>query len=117
VSTQILVTHHVELVLSGAHYVLFMRDGRIATQGTTAELRAAGVLDEITHAEAAEVVAQDALHGSEGELAAYADIAEADAKDAVEVVERKPLRKLVEEEKREQGGIRWDIYRTYLRAS
>jgi hypothetical protein len=99
--------------------VLFMRDGRIAAQGTTAELRAAGVLDEIAHPEAAEVVAQDAPHGSEGELAAYgaADIAAADTKDAVEAVERKLPRKLVEEEKREQGSVRWDIYRTYLRAS
>src|SRR5882762_2305338 len=46
---QVLVTHHVELVLPGAQYLVRMLDGRIDTQGPVAELRARGVLDDLYH--------------------------------------------------------------------
>ena len=44
---QILVTHHVELVLPGAYYLVRMLDGRIDTQGTIKELQAQGVLERV----------------------------------------------------------------------
>ena len=51
VCPQILVTHHVELVLPGANYLVRMLDGRIDTQGTIKDLRASGVLDDIAQVE------------------------------------------------------------------
>ncbi|KAF9070335.1 multidrug resistance-associated ABC transporter [Rhodocollybia butyracea] len=104
--TVVLVTHH-EFVLPGAHYLVRMLDGRIDTQGTVADLRALGILQELTREAEAEAhkekkVAETATE-AEGE-----DVAKDDTK--------KP-RKLVEDEKREQGGVKWKIYQKYLQAS
>jgi hypothetical protein len=125
---QILITHHVELVPPGAHYLLRMLDGRIDTHGPVNELRMAGVLDDITHAEAAEAAAQDIAQAQaagvgEAEAAAGlvvegdAGIAAAEAKDAAKNVASKKPRKLIEQEKREEGSVKWKIYKTYLQAS
>jgi energy-coupling factor transporter ATP-binding protein EcfA2 len=112
---QILVTHHVELVLPGAYYLVRMLDGRIDTQGTLTELRAQGVLDEITSSEEVQV------HEDEQEAAAKTPDAEEIAAEAVEgtdlAIETKKPRKLVKDEERQEGGVKWDIYNTYLKAS
>lgn len=47
-TVQILVTHHVDLVLPAAGYLVQMLDGRIDTQGTISELRQRGLLKQIT---------------------------------------------------------------------
>jgi hypothetical protein len=115
-------------VLPGAHYLLRMLDGRIDTHGPVNELRTAGVLDDITHAEAAEAAAQDIAQAQaagvgEAEAAAGlvvegdAGIAAAEAKDAAKNVASKKPRKLIEQEKREEGSVKWKIYKTYLQAS
>ncbi|KAJ7619563.1 hypothetical protein FB45DRAFT_931097, partial [Roridomyces roridus] len=106
--TVILVTHHVELVLPGAHYVVRMLDGRIDTQGTVEELRAQGVLDEIAHEAAVEVQKEELAVAAEGA---------ADAEAGGEQAEAKKPRRLVEDEHRETGSVKWVTYREYLRAS
>ncbi|KAJ7794752.1 hypothetical protein B0H14DRAFT_3888596 [Mycena olivaceomarginata] len=103
--TVILVTHHVELVLPGAHYLVRMLDGRIDTQGTVDELRTQNVLDEIAH-EATVEVKKD-----KGAVAAATP--EAFGKET----EAKKPRKLVEDEHREIGRVKWSVHRTYLSAS
>ncbi|KAJ7479990.1 hypothetical protein B0H11DRAFT_2173507 [Mycena galericulata] len=108
--TVVLVTHHVELVLPGAHYLVRMLDGRIDTQGTVKELRAQGVLDDIAHDAAVEVQKEELAVAAEAEVPTE----EADAKEAEET--KKP-RKLVKDEHREQGGVKWKIYKSYLKAS
>ncbi|KAJ6562830.1 hypothetical protein DFH09DRAFT_1035588 [Mycena vulgaris] len=105
--TVILVTHHVELVLPGAHYIVRMLDGRIDTQGVVAELRAQGVLDEITHEAAVEVKKE--------ELTLPADTVDPETLGGQ--VEAKKPRKLVEDEHREIGSVKWPVYQTYLAAS
>ncbi|KAJ6542780.1 multidrug resistance-associated ABC transporter [Mycena capillaripes] len=105
--TVILVTHHVELVLPGAHYVVRMLDGRIDAQGTVQELRARGVLDEIAHEAAVEVKKE--------ELALPVDVV--DSETLIEQIEAKKPRKLVEDEHRETGSVKWAVYQTYLAAS
>ncbi|KAJ7693236.1 P-loop containing nucleoside triphosphate hydrolase protein [Mycena rosella] len=92
--TVVLVTHHVELVLPGAHYLVRMLDGRIDTQGTVKELRAQGVLDDIAHDAAVEV-----------------------KKEELAVASETPADELVEDEHREEGGVKWKIYKSYLKAS
>ncbi|KAI0041568.1 hypothetical protein FA95DRAFT_1565261 [Auriscalpium vulgare] len=116
--TIILVTHHVELVLPGAHYLVRMLDGRIDTQGTVAELRERGVLEEITHeaeveaAEEKQVAAEEVPSAEE----AAAEAAGSDEETAKPAEEKKP-RKLIKDEQRETGGVKWSIYNSYLKAS
>ncbi|KAJ6497501.1 hypothetical protein C8R45DRAFT_898828 [Mycena sanguinolenta] len=106
--TVVLVTHHVQLVLGGAHYLCRMLDGRIDTQGTIKELRAQGVLDDIAEDAAVEVKKEELVVAKE---AAGDPEAEGDPEE-----EKKP-RKLVKDEHREVGGIKWRIYKSYLKAS
>lgn len=113
---QILVTHHVELVLPGTHYLIRMLDGRIDTQGTVKDLRARGVLDEITHDEAAEV-AKEEQEAAEGSAIEVAQSDEPEAEAEGQTTKGKSPRKLIEEEHRETGTVKWSIYKTYLKAS
>ena len=112
---QILVTHHVELVLPGANYLVRMLDGRVDTRGTLTELRAQGVLDEIAHSEEVYV------YEDEQEAAAETPNAEEIAADAIEepqpASDKKKPRKLIKDEERQEGGVKWSIYKTYLKAS
>lgn len=112
---QVLVTHHVELVLPGTNYLVRMLDGRIDTQGAVKDLRARGILDDIAHDESAEVHKEEQQAAEavpSAEVAAVADVDE----DAPQEQAKKP-RKLIEEEKREEGSVKWNIYKTYLKAS
>jgi ABC-type multidrug transport system fused ATPase/permease subunit len=110
--TVVLVTHHVELVLPGTHYLIRMLDGRIDTQGTVKELRAQGVLDDITH-DSAVLVEEKEVSGP----IVPAD-GEAPADDAAKGPEEsKKPRKLIKDEHRETGGVKWTIYKAYLKAS
>ncbi|KAI0257019.1 hypothetical protein BJV78DRAFT_1272168 [Lactifluus subvellereus] len=113
--TVILVTHHVELVLPGAYYLVRMLDGRIDTQGTVTELRAHGVLDEIAHSEGVKV------HEEEQKAGTNIPSAEEIAAEVIEAPgpprEAKKPRKLVKDEERQEGGVKWSIYNTYLEAS
>ncbi|KZP20510.1 hypothetical protein FIBSPDRAFT_932199 [Athelia psychrophila] len=110
--TVVLVTHHVELVLPGAHYLVRMLDGRIDTQGTIKDLRAQGVLGSITQDESL-TLEQEKPADAEEVLDPKAAL-DADGK-AVEAT-KKP-RKLIEDEHRAEGGVKWGIYNTYLEAS
>ena len=85
-----------------------MLDGRIDTQGTVKELQGQGVLKGIEHDAAVEthkeelVVAERAISIEESP-----DVSE---------VSKKP-RKLVKDEHREIGAVKWSIYKSYLKAS
>lgn len=112
--TVLLVTHHVELVLPGTHYLVQMAEGKIVSQGTPEELKARGQLNFVAHE----------LDGEEGDTVEE-NAGEVDAKKTNTQTgeseqgstQRKPARKLVEEEVRAEGGVKWSIYGTYLRAS
>ena len=117
-SLQVLVTHHVELVLPGAHYLVRMLDGRIDTQGTIQDLRASGVLDDIAQVEEIEAHKDEqAIEAKKEEENPNVEI-DAEATEAVSAPtkDKKP-RKLIEEEHRETGSVKWNIYKTYLEAS
>ncbi|KAJ7624560.1 hypothetical protein FB45DRAFT_84390 [Roridomyces roridus] len=104
--TVILVTHHVDLVLPGAHYLVRMLDGRIDVQGTVEDLLAQGVLDTVTHDAAVDAKAEEPV--------AALDEATVGATEVKPVT--KP-RKLVKDEHRAVGGVKWSIYNSYLKAS
>ncbi|KAF8526563.1 hypothetical protein BU17DRAFT_82663 [Hysterangium stoloniferum] len=103
--TVVLVTHNVELVLPGAYYLVRVLDGRIDVQGTTDELREQGVLDAITKDSSAE-----------NQLQARKTPPDASAAQAAPDGTKKP-RQLVKDEAREVGGVKWSIYKTYMKAT
>jgi hypothetical protein len=109
---QLLVTHHVELVLPGASYLVRMLDGRIDVQGTIKELRDRGALDEIQHDAAIQAHQQEGVSSAEPSAEALASGLNRKGPDEI----AKP-RKLVKDEHREAGGVKWKIYNTYLKAS
>lgn len=101
-----------ELVVPGAYYLVRMLDGRIDTHGTIKDLRAQGVLDDIAQDAEVEVQKEEAVTAKETISAEEAAI-EGEGDDATA---KKP-RKLVKDEHRETGGVKWSIYNSYLKAS
>ena len=111
--TVILVTHHVELVLPGAYYIVRMLDGRIDVQGTVKELRESGALSDI---EIEAVVEERKAEEEQQEKAVEKDPAvEGEIAEGAEA--KKKPRKLIKDEEREVGSVKWKIYKTYLKAS
>ncbi|KAJ7035492.1 hypothetical protein C8F04DRAFT_1221175 [Mycena alexandri] len=110
--TMILVTHHVELVLPGAHYVVRVLDGRIDAQGTVQELNTQGVLEVITHEAAVEVNNKEIPAVDVAE-----DVPTVDFQPLIAPTNARKPRKLVEDEHRETGSVKWSVYQTYLSAS
>ena len=109
------MTHHVELVLPGAYYLVRMLDGRIDVHGTVKELRAQGVVDDI--AKEGTLLADERQEEAvaEGGDTGEGNVATKDPD--TEAVEKKKPRKLVKDEEREAGSVKWKIYKTYLKAS
>ncbi|TCD65592.1 hypothetical protein EIP91_002477 [Steccherinum ochraceum] len=124
--TVVLVTHHVELMLPGTHYLVRMLDGRIDAQGVVKDLRARGLLDEITSDEVVEAHKEDEVVATNEPSAELDTEPQTPAETASPTAERegvnvpakgKKPRKLIEDEHREEGSVKWRIYRTYLKAS
>jgi hypothetical protein len=88
-----------------------MLDGRIDTQGTIKELRDQGVLEGIGHDAAIEI------HKEEELVVAETIAVEGVEEPADKMEATKKPRKLIKDEHREVGGVKWSIYKSYLRAS
>ena len=90
-----------------------MTDGRIEHQGTVEELRASGIL---------ETVSSGSNHTVEFEQEEATKV-ESTESDGMEKSSQtlkgpeKPARKLITEERREAGGVKWSVYNSYLVAS
>jgi hypothetical protein len=110
------VTHHVELVIPSAQYFVRMLDGRIDTQGTVTELQSRGLLDyivlEAQAAEEPEVVTAE-------ELAIVANTSDTDNTllDKGTINKSRKPKKLVEDEARASGSVKWRVYKAYLQAT
>ena len=90
-----------------------MLDGRIDVQGTPKDLRAQGVLEEITHDETAHASQEEPAQARESEDPEV----EALKDDSATAKDKKTPRKLVKDEHREEGSVKWSIYNTYLKAT
>jgi len=92
-----------------------MLDGKVDVQGTVKDLRARGLLEEIQHDAALEaykesvVAADQAASGTGDEINAESP--------TDQTAEAKKPRKLIKDEHRETGGVKWSIYKSYLKAS
>lgn len=99
---QILVSHHLELLLPSADYVVRILDGRIDTQGTPSELRANGELDGLIAMEEAEAHKEEPVTADEtvdSEVKAAEGEDESKAKK-----EKKPAKKFVQGPSRHSPG-------------
>ena len=114
---QVLVTHHVELVLPGAYYLIRMLDGRIDTQGTVKDLRERGVLEGIKHDTALDVHKEQIAAAEATTVEQEMDINTTKVAADDDMAAAKKPRKLVKDEHRETGGVKWSIYKSYLEAS
>lgn len=99
-----LVTHHVQLVLGAAEYIVYMKDGRINAQGRIQQLRTEGLLSDIVKESESQIFDKGP---SEVLL---------DAKVEDSAIQKRP-RQLVKEEERAEGRVKSRIYRTYMKAS
>lgn len=87
-----------------------MLDGRVDVQGTVKDLRSLGVLDNIMQEDDREFTNES----TEGESTDKEIQVQAKVDTAHD--NKKP-RKLVKDEARETGRVKWAIYNTYLKAS
>ncbi|KAF8154768.1 multidrug resistance-associated ABC transporter [Crassisporium funariophilum] len=122
--TVILVSHHVQLCAPGASYIVALDNGRVQFEGSRDEFQSSGVMRTLVQStdtgetddkdeklileEAAEKVLAD-----EPDLPSEESSTVASTPASVKL-EKKPARKLVEEEKRAVGRISRDIWETYI---
>ncbi|KAH0558860.1 hypothetical protein GP486_004505 [Trichoglossum hirsutum] len=132
--TRILVTHHVSLCLPRTEYAILLGDGSVEHAGAVVDLQRSGSLAEIYNHE------QDSTTDKPDERSPESSIPPGLGDDSYERPEhvdaaingnntprtsereaedKKPTtpRKFVEDEKRETGKIKWEIYREYLKSS
>jgi ABC-type multidrug transport system fused ATPase/permease subunit len=114
--TRILVTHHVSLVKSKTKYVVELGDGTIENAGLVAELEEDGTLAKIvSHQETTEQSQEDedptAVNSEES--------SDSETVEQLKKVNSKQVAaaKFVEDEKREQGRVKTEVYKAYLKAS
>ena len=117
--TRILVTHHVALCLPKTKYAVLLADGTVERAGMVEELERTGGLQEILRSEE-ETVGPDSevdrVVGDDLTTAKSATNRVVKELDEPPAPQHKP-KKLVEDETRETGGIKRQIYKDYLKAS
>lgn len=121
--TVILVSHHVQLCAPGAAYIVALDNGRVQFEGSRDAFDASGVLRTLiqtTEADEREEE-QDEKGGTiekieERVSTETEDSTVAPSKASSVKLDKKPPRKLVEEEKRAVGRIGKEIWETYIKA-
>lgn len=109
--TVIIVSHHVELLLPGTDYLVRLLDGRVEAIGEPKELREQGLLAPLLATEEATAETEEIVDDEKGmELDAVGD-------EDVKAKKERPHRKLVKDEERAAGNVKWSTYKLYLEAS
>lgn len=129
--TIILVSHHVQLCVPGASYVVALDNGRVQFQGSREAFQNSGVLALLSQSNATdsadikdetkihsvEEAAEDkTLEASTGQNSETSSTVAPTTTTAAAKPETKAPRRLVEEEKRAVGRISKDIWMTYVKA-
>lgn len=123
--TVILVSHHVQLCAPGAAYVVALDNGRVQFEGSKDDFYASGAIASLVQSAQTETETKDddkkdkeLLEAAEERI--LADQPQSETSSTVAStpasvkLEKKPARKLVEEEKRAVGRISRDIWETYI---
>ncbi|TYJ55637.1 hypothetical protein B9479_003669 [Cryptococcus floricola] len=119
--TVILVSHHVELLLSSTDYLVRILDGRVDSQGSPKELRESGDLQGLVAISDAELHAEESKGKGKAKAVDEQEIVEgedAEQKQEVKKEKRKgPGKKLVQDEERAIGNVKWETYKLYIVAA
>jgi ABC-type multidrug transport system fused ATPase/permease subunit len=111
--TRILVTHHIALVLPNATYVVSLgARGNLEHAGLTEDLKDTGDLEEIV--DAANLVEELAANDATNIPAVYTNSNDVTAK--IKPADAIP-KKLVKEEERATGRVKFSIYAAYIKAT
>lgn len=110
-SPQILVSHHLDLLLPTADYIVRILDGRVDCQGTPKKLQESGELEGVVAIEDATAAATEPATPDEPQEEEEEDLAKQDAK------KDGPARKLVKDEERAVGSVKLESYLLYFRAA
>lgn len=98
--------------MPGAYYLVRMLDGRIDIQGEIEDLRQQGVLGTI----AKDAAAEEAIIARDRPIDTPPSTEQDDTEESNNKADKRP-RQLVKDEARETGGVKWRIYKTYIKAS
>lgn len=99
-------------MLPGTYYLVRMLDGRIDVQGVVKELRSRGLLESIV-----KDAESEPNKAPEVELSTVEEEDKAEEAEPEQGAKTKKARKLIKDEERETGSVKWIIYKTYLKAS
>ncbi|KAJ7641019.1 multidrug resistance-associated ABC transporter [Roridomyces roridus] len=106
--TVILVSHHVQLCVAGAAYIVTLDNGRVRFQGTQEAFKSSGVMTTL--------VQSTNTAATEDERKAAADFIEEDKTVVAAEKIKKVPRKFFEEEKRAVGRVSRDVWSAYIAA-
>lgn len=131
--TRILVTHHIKLCMPKAKYAVVFANGLIQDHGAVADLQERGVMEKLieTVEEGAEEPEQAILLDNDEEQPI--DLSRVITRESVmshrsrrnsrsvdiadKTMALKTPAQFVQDEEREQGAVKWSIYKTYMSAS
>jgi hypothetical protein len=105
------VSHHLDLLLPTADYIVRILDGRVDCQGTPKELKESGELDGVVAIEDATASAEEPVTPDEPQEEEEKQLEKQDAK------KDGPARKLVKDEERAVGSVKPETYLLYFRAA
>ncbi|KAI8328920.1 hypothetical protein BC941DRAFT_444086 [Chlamydoabsidia padenii] len=108
--TVILVTHHVRLCLPGAYYLVKLEKGVVAGHGHVSELAESGQLVKLLGEEA--VGSNDEGNSGDDDNDNHSVVDDED----YDISRSTAVNKLVAEEESAEGHVKYDVYKTYLRA-
>jgi ABC-type glutathione transport system ATPase component len=126
--TVILVSHHVQLCAPGASYIVTLDNGRVTFQGGREAFQSSGVMRSLVQSTDVENSAAEKEELTVKDQAATTTALESKpssdpnsetttiALAPAPVKEKKPARKLIEDETRAVGRVSGDVWMTYIKA-
>jgi ABC-type multidrug transport system fused ATPase/permease subunit len=110
--TRILVTHHIKLCIKGCSLLVHIGNGRVASVGSPAELREAGILAKIIEEDVEELVDEDDIIDDAGIPRIESSTTLATKDDQKKAPPS--ARVLVGEESRASGSVKLRLYKSYF---
>jgi hypothetical protein len=118
--TAILVSHHVQLCSSGASYIVALDNGHVMFEGDREGFVSTGVIKKLGQSQKDDLEEKKHLVEAEEAVLGHGNQSESSSTVAAPSIapkkEKKPPRKLVEEETRAVGRIQRDVWFTFLKA-
>ncbi|KGB75304.2 ATP-binding cassette transporter [Cryptococcus deuterogattii R265] len=115
--TVVLVSHHVELLLPSTDYLVRILDGRVDIQGTIQDLRERGDLDGMVALEEAELLKEEDRGKGKSQEEEVVEGEDADVQEIKKEKNKGPGKKLIQDEERAIGNVKWETYKLYIVAA